>query len=257
MVARLKALNLYQKIMILLCVAMVVVFSVLYPITLSRVGFLYQDTILVPEEVNGGTIYTGKIKGQPATITVSHKKTVKFSCGEKVYGPYTAKEDPTAIPEDEDLAKHMTGVELYCSGELIFRGGAVPFDDGIFLYNEDGSVESFGINFSYGTDSGTVYDGEGNVIDTMEPSVSTVLELMGEPELTHKGAVQAWLGGVAFCIFTIFSILFADEMFRYGLRFQIRNVENAEPAEWEIAGRYISWTLIPIMTLALFIMGLQ
>ncbi len=257
MAARIKALNLYQKIILLICAVMVVVFTVLYPITISRVGFLYRDTILMPGESDGITVYTGKIQGEETAFTVSSDKTVRLRHGEKVYGPYTAREDPTAIPEDEDLASHMTGVEVYCGKELIFRGGVVEVPEMLWLYNEDGSVESFGINFSYGTDSGTVYDMDGNVIDPMEPSVSTVLKLMGEPELTHKGTWLGWFGGVVFCIFTVFSILFADEIFRYGMRFQIRNPENAEPSEWEIASRYISWTVIPIMTLALFIMGLQ
>lgn len=52
-------------------------------------------------------------------------------------------------------------------------------------------------------------------------------------------------------------MLFADELFRFQLIFSIRNVEDAEPSEWEMMGRYIAWTVIPIMALVVFIMGLQ
>ena len=52
-------------------------------------------------------------------------------------------------------------------------------------------------------------------------------------------------------------MLFADELFRWNLAFQIRNVEKAEPSDWEIAQRYIAWTAMTIMALILFIMGLQ
>ena len=48
-----------------------------------------------------------------------------------------------------------------------------------------------------------------------------------------------------------------DELFRWNLAFQIRNVENAEPSDWEIAGRYSGWTGMVIMALVIFIMGLQ
>ena len=90
----------------------------------------------------------------------------------------------------------------------------------------------------------------------MKPSAETILELMDGPELTHKGDMQAWFGGVFICVINAISILFADELFRFNLAFQIRNADRAEPSEWEIAGRYISWTIIAGMALALFVMGL-
>ena len=52
-------------------------------------------------------------------------------------------------------------------------------------------------------------------------------------------------------------MLFADELFRWNLAFQIRNVDHAEPSEWEIASRYLGWTVLTIMALVLYIMGLQ
>lgn len=36
-----------------------------------------------------------------------------FQWGDMVYGPYTAKEDPAAIPKDDEFAEGMTGVALY------------------------------------------------------------------------------------------------------------------------------------------------
>jgi hypothetical protein len=56
---------------------------------------------------------------------------------------------------------------------------------------------------------------------------------------------------------TAVSILFADELFRWNLAFQIRNADRAEPSDWEIAGRYIGWTALTIMALVLYVMGLR
>jgi len=53
------------------------------------------------------------------------------------------------------------------------------------------------------------------------------------------------------------SVLFADELFRFNLAFRIRDAGRAEPSEWEIAGRYISWAVLPVVALALFIEGLR
>ena len=59
------------------------------------------------------------------------------------------------------------------------------------------------------------------------------------------------------CVLNALSILFADELFRWNLVFRISNADHAEPSDWEIAGRYISWTCMSIMALVLFIIGLQ
>ena len=80
---------------------------------------------------------------------------------------------------------------------------------------------------------------------------------MNDPELTHKGEWLTWFEGVFICVLNALSFLFADELFRWNLAFQIRDVEKAEPSDWEIAGRYIGWTVLPIMALILFIVGLR
>ena len=174
---------------------------------------------------------------------------------DKTYGPYTAKEDPTAIPKDNEMAEFMTGVELRQGEDILFRGGMMETLGSYLLYNEDGTLDNFGI--FYVTSDGTVRDANGNVINPVEPSASTILELMNDPELTHKGEWSVWFGAVFICILNALSILFADELFRWNLAFRIRNVDHAEPSDWEIIGRYTGWTALTIMALALFITGLQ
>ena len=81
--------------------------------------------------------------------------------------------------------------------------------------------------------------------------------MLNEPELTHKGEAYVWVAAVFICILNALTILFADELFRWDLAFRIRNTEKVEPSEWEIAGRYIGWTVMTIMALVIFVMGLQ
>lgn len=252
---RIKSLNRYQKGVLIIMITMALVFAVVYPMTISRVGFEYKDTILVPSQEKGGTVYSGKIQGQQVHFMVSEDKTIVFQCGDKTYGPYTAKKDPTAIPKDEEIREYMTGVELRQGEDILFRGGILEIGDSYWLYNEDGTIDNFGL--SYVTGDGMERDENGNVIDPIEPSASIILELMNDPELTHKGEWFAWFGAVFICVLNALSILFADELFRWNLAFQIRNVDNAEPSDWEIAGRYIGWTVLAITALVLFIVGLQ
>ena len=55
---------------------------------------------------------------------------------------------------------------------------------------------------------------------------------------------------------TAVSILFADELFRLRYVFRIQDVDLIEPTVWELAGRYISWTVITVTVLVVYIMGL-
>lgn len=252
---RIKSLNRYQKGILIVMTAMVILFSVIYSVTISRVGFEYADTILVPGRENESTVYSGKIKGQQACFSISENKTVIFQYGDKTYGPYTVKEDPSAIPKGEEIPRPATGIEVLRGDSTLFRGAFVLFGDKYVLYSEDGTLYDFG--FTYITSDGIERNENGNVIDPMEPSVSDILELMNDPKLTHKGEWHIWLGAVIICAINSISILFADELFRFDLMFQIRNADSAEPSEWEIAKRYIGWTFLTIMALIIFIMGLQ
>ncbi len=252
---RIKNLNRYQKGVLIIMTVMALIFVVIYPITISKVGYRYHDAILVPTQENGQTIYKGKLQGEQAQFIVAEDKSVVFRYGNKTYGTYTMKEDSTAIPDDNDLSEQMIGVEIYKGNELLFRGGVLDATDTYWLYNEDGTLDNLGffVYSSYGIE----YDEYGNIIDRMEPSALNIYELINGPELTHKGEMFTWFGGAFICILNALTILFVDELFRWNLAFQIRNVENAEPSDWEIAGRYIGWTGMVIMALAIFIMGLQ
>lgn len=250
-----KALDRYQKGVMLAMAAMIVVFAALYAYTVGRVGYEYRDAILVPSEENGATVYSGRVRGESAEFTVSADGTVEFRRGDTLYGPYTAREDPSAVPEEHELKEDMRGVELSCGDEVIFRGGVLDWKGSFLLYNEDGTASSAG--FVVTTNGGMAIDGSGNVIDPLEPGANNVLELMSGPGLTHKGSWWGYFAGVFACLITAAYILYADELFRWQLSFSIRNADKAEPSDWEIAGRYISWTVLPVMALVVFIIGLR
>ena len=253
--ARIRQLDWYQRGILILLLALALVFAVIYRVRIARVGFLYQDKIFVPSEENGVTVYSGKLRGEPAQFTVSEKKSVSFRCGEKTYGPYTVTEDPTALPEVEIEREGMTGVEIREGEKLVFRGGFWQSDGSFWLRNADGSMD-LGMQ-TYVVENGVKKDSDGNIIDPAKPSASDILRLVFDPELTHKGSWLAWLGAVFLSILNAVSILYADELFHWNLSFQIRNAETAEPSDWELMERYLSWTVLTIMLLVIYIVGLR
>ena len=253
--ARIKSLGFFQKVVLAVVLAMVVVFTVVYAVTTARVGYSYQDAILVPAQEDGTTVYSGKVKGKNARITVDPDGLVTFQYDDKTFGPYTVQEDPTAIPEAFTENSGMTGIEIRCGEDVFFRGCTSKFGGPSFLYNEDGSAAS--IRITYTTGDGEIRGEDGSIIDPLEPEAATILGLLDSPELTHKGSWLAWFLGIVLCGAAVVSILFADELFRFHLSFRIQNAEAAEPSEWEMAMRYLSWTVVPVCTFALFLVGLQ
>ena len=255
---RLKNLNRYQQGILIVLVVMAILFGVLYSAATSKIGFLYNDRILEVSEENGNTIYSGKIRGEYCKFVVSQDETVLFHAGENLYGPYNVKEDSSAIPKDHAFNEGMTGIEVTDGEKIFFRGGILNFGNPgrmWFLVNEDGTDANLTITAAMS--DGTIVDGDGNIVDPMEPSVTTILELLDGPDLTNKGDWQIWFYALVISVITAISILFADELFRFNLAFQIRDADYAEPSEWEIASRYIGWTIMTIMTLVMYIMGLQ
>ena len=249
---RIKDLSLYGKLLLLVLIAMAVVFAVVYPITLSREGYLYEDKILVPATENGNTTYSAKAKGEEWCFTVTPDKTVTFRCGDKQYGPYTAKIDPTAIPKEDDMAHLMTGVEVRCGDEIVFRGGIYEVNSWRMMVNEDGTHANFTVSVN-----GVVIDGDGEVIDPMEPSAATVLSLMNGPKLTHKGHGVFWFLGVFVSLIAAAYIIFPNELFRLHFIFYARNPEDIEPSDLELTMRPIAWTIMVILALVGYMMGLR
>lgn len=248
---RIKSLDWYQKGLLLLLLVMVVLFTVIYSVVSSRAGFLYYDVIFIPVTESESTVYSGTVDGQQCRFTVTADKTVTFQCGEVIYGPYTAREDPTARPADKE---YLTGVEIKDGDEIFFRGGVLQSGDELMLFAEDGK---FHWNLTIVSGDGTVMDGKDNTAEKLAPSPATVLELMDDPKLVSKGDWGAWFGCLFLCIVTAISILFADELFRLRYALRVRDVDLIEPSDWEIASRYIGWTVITIMILVIFIMGLS
>lgn len=252
---RIKGLNRYQKGVLVVIAAMVLVFTVLYPVITSRQGFVYWDAFLVCTQEGDNTVYGGKVNGEPASFTVTPDKAVEFQYGQTTYGPYTLQMDPSAVPDGVDMAEDLTGIQLLCGDEVFFRGGVWGTGANRILYDQNGG-EVVGSGIFVG-DGVTFMDENGNVIDPMEPSPYTILDLIEGPQLTHQGSWWGWFAGVLVCAATAVCILFADELFRLQLAFQIRNVEDVEPTDFEIAGRYVTWTVLPFLALLAFVIGLR
>lgn len=251
---RIRALGVYQKIILILLCVLTVAFAVVYGVTAGRRGYLYQGAILVPRAEAGSTVYSGKVRGTQTSFTVSPEGSVTCQVGARTYGPYTLREDSSAIPQDSELKSQMTGIELRCGDEIRFRGGVVVQGATKLFFDESGELYNVSSPAYVTKDSA---DGAGTAAASGEPSVGVILDLVRGPSLTHLGDGRFYILGVVFCIAGAVEILFTDELYRFHLSFRVRDPETAEPSDWEIAGRYFAWTVMPIAALVVFCVGLK
>ena len=246
---RIQKLNRYQKGILLLLIAMVVIFSAVYFSLSSQVGFVYKDAFLKKSVEGENTIYSGSIGMKTATFTVTEEKSLTFTYGDKTHGPFTAKEDPTAIPKHNGKANEMTGIEVREGDEILFRGGALFGVSGMVLVEEETGETDYGI-------SGSGYDVNGNLLGDAKPSIYTILCVLRGPELTQRVKWPAWFGGMFLSLVTAIYILFADELFYIRMSFRVEYAEDLYPSAWEIIGRYAGWTVCTVATFVVFTSGL-
>lgn len=252
---RIRNLSGYQKAILLAMAAMVLVFSAVYLLTVRRVGYLYQGTILVPTQEDGATVYTGSIRNTAAQFRVTGNQ-VTFRYGGTQYGPYTMESDPTAVPSQQDAAEGFVGIDIRDKGKILFRGGVRALQDSCFFIHSDGSSDFLSI-YEDGV-TGVAYNAEtGEVYDRMAPTLRDIYALLTNPPLTHKGDAMAWLAGVVMCIVNAVTLLFADELFYWKMSFLVRNAQGAEPSDWALGQRFIGWAALGILALVVFVLGLQ
>ena len=248
---RIRNLDRYPKILLIVLAAMAIAFGAIYGVTASRVGYLYNDEIFVPRQSEGALVYEGKVDGLDSRIVVS-PDTVIVNWGSKTYGPYTLREDPTAIPDDHSFA--MTGIEILDGDKVFFRGGITDEQEDFWLISED-SFTPF--TMTYTMSDGIEYDINGNPVDHMKPTPRQIVSLLRGPELEHKGQWQVYGMMLFVSVLVALSILFADELFYLSLAFRVQNAETAEPSDWHIASRIISWTILAGVILLGYCMGLR
>ena len=253
---RIRNLNTYQTVIIGLLLAMLLIFTFIYGRATGQEGYSYKEEVLLPSYEDGKTIYSGKVYDADCSFTVTEDKVVSFRCEDKYYGPYTAVEDSSAIPDEYADNANAVGVELLDNGKQMFRGVVLTNQpSGLLLFSDTGEMYGFGIVVTMS--DGSRYDENGLPIDPWEPSVYNILELMGQPELTKKGEWMAYFLAVFVSVCTVISILFAEELFRLGLMGRVRDWDRAEPSDFEVAGRYIGWTIMMPFIAWIYLMGLK
>lgn len=254
---RWRALTPFPRIMLCIQAGLLVLFTILYPLLGMQRGIDFQGEFLRQVERGEDTVYTGTLDGKTVELTYTPSGALFYRWGDVEYGPYTLTEDPTALPPSETMGR-VTGVELRLDGEILFRGGYGW--DGLYLVKEDGTeLDTIESIVTYQSGETVIYSSDGTQRTYGDGlSVSRAISLLLEgPSLRSRVDGEGYFLGTLVVVINAVAILFADELFRWNLRWSIRHPERAEPSEWELFSRGFSWVLLTIVALIGYMMGLS
>ncbi len=164
----------------------------------------------------------------------------------------------------EEAEEDKSGADLYLDAKGSFIDSWEMDKEVIDPLGEsaDGRLEGEAVEVK----ADTVFEEEASLAATEEdpwgelvfssPTLADLIELTTGPELVHRGRWDYWLIAMLICGYNACSILFAKELFRFQMSFRLRNAEAAEPSEFEVTCWYFSWVMLPLLAVALCLLGL-
>ena len=230
-----------RRIIVLVQPVLFLLFLILFLIFGRQQIVSYRSGHLRYEQRGDTAVYSGMVDYRATKYVVSPGPVVEYWLDGELRGTYTVTEDPTAIPQTEDVAKcdpdFFTGVEIKKGDKVWFRGAYSPYSS-FYLLDENGNNIAITITFDSATSE-------------PEPTPGTILRFANGPEASPRGSGPGLLLGLLLGAVCVLSILFEDQLFRWQLSFQIQDPDRAEPSEWELFGRWMGW--ISLTGLAAFI----
>ncbi len=241
MKTRFRSLTRAQQVVLLATVLLTLVFTVIYAVSIFKQGIWYCGGFLTYSQNQGTVTYSGHAEEARLTVTIEPDKTVTTQWGDVVHGPYTVREDPTALPPE--AWDGMVGVEVREGTTVLFRGGWLSAGDTEVAMTSDGELH---------VPSPILYDHP----PLRELDFQDILRLWSGPDLVRRANIGWYFPGLLLAVLGILILLFAEELFRWKLSWQINDPDSAEPSGWELGRRTLCAALFALLALVCWVMGL-
>lgn len=242
----------FQKVMLLIFAAMLLVFSVLLAITRAHKGVEFEDALLDVTESADKTLYSGTAHGEYVEIAVGRDgatTTVTYRIGARSEDVYTVETGLSAVKTS--FNRYLPGVRISRGTEIVFEGGwDADYSDDFFiggmLYDLNGEPSAELL-----VEMSAAADG---YWDDWQPGLGSVLHFVRGAELTARG--DARLFAVAAAMLGMAAVLtaFPTELFRLKYRW---DVKDPEPTDFYYGMTYLTAILLACFALAAFIMALR
>lgn len=245
----------FQKVLLCLLAAMVLLFSGLMVYHQCNPGVYFHDALL---DVNGTAesgSYHGKSHNEIVNIVVGRESDtaigVGFAIGDIVDDSCLVEYPLEAI---QTVDGWKPGLRVSRNGHVLFEGAYEPGDYsesiGYLLYDQTGQRT---IAFTF---SGHTYGGGNGYWDYYEPDVGEILYFADGPELTTRGDWGMYALALFIAVLAAVQAAFPDELFQ--LHFALRPyVKDPEPTEFYYHKSNLAAALLAGMALIAFILALR
>ena len=243
----------FQKVMLLVFAAMLLVFSVLLAITRAHKGVEFEDALLDVAEFANKTHYFGWAHDEYVEIIVTRDgsiTTVTYRIGARSEDVYTVETGLPAVKTS--FNRYLPGIRISRGASVVFEGGwDADYSDDFFiggmLYDQNGDPTATRLVELHDTIAGDYwYD--------WQPSLSSVLYFTRGAELTARGDVR--LFAMALVLLGMAAVLtaFPTELFQLKYRW---DVKDPEPTDFYYGMTYLAAILFACFALGAFIVALR
>ena len=246
--------TLYQKIVLVILAAMIVVFGVVTAFNQSRKGILFRDSFLRLEEVTDADCFTGEAEGERVTIlrwygSENGTRTITLRAGDRLNDTYTVYLGEPII-QLSGVVSNVASSRLEVPTVRIAKNDAVLFEGGYqassgFFFTSDGEWSGLNIGMSThvaGADPWKDY--------TMSKSLLVGLAL--EPELVDRGDWRLYGLMVFFTLAVMVDVAFPYTLFRWRHH---RWVKDPEPTDDYMSVQHLLWVILPVMVLVGYLLA--
>ena len=233
--------TLYQKVVLVILAAMIVVFAGVTAFNQSRKGILFEDAILYRQEVTDADCFAGKVMGEEVTLLCwygdgSGVKEFTLRVGDHIHDTYTVYLGEPMIPlkgMTSGVRPEVPTLRITKNDRVIFDGGCRKDFGTFYFYTPDGEWTAIGLMDVF------VQTGKSFWEDyTMDERLLVQLAL--EPELIDRGDWRLYGIMVFFTLLTMMDVAFPQTLFRWRHR---RWVKDPEPTDDYMSVQHLAWLI--------------
>ena len=237
----------FQKSVLVILAAMIVVFAGVTAFNQSRKGILFEDAILYRQEVTDADCFAGKVMGEEVTLLCwygdgSEVKEFTLRVGDHIHDTYTVYLGEPLIPLSITYsAVQVPTLRILKHDRVVFEGGYWEETEAFFTPEGEFS----GLNL----DMTTYVTGADPWEDYTMPK-GMLVQLALEPELVDRGDWRLYGIMVLFTLLAMADVAFPYTLFRWRHR---RWVKDPEPTDDYMSVQHLVWMLVIPVLLAGYI----
>ena len=243
----------FQKILLILLAAMILLFGVMTGVSRSWHGVEFHDALLKVQKTRENSTYSGKSHGETVNIVVLRESetetSVNLCIGDRIEEHWWVE-----YPLEPIRTEHggmVPGGRVYKEGELVFEGAYDPADYsdviGHILYDKNGKW-TMDVSFDMHTSVDNSY------WQHYESGISTVLEFAHGPEQTARGSWLIYAMTTLLALLAMGMTAFPRELFEMNHRWYVK---DPEPTEFYFAMNTFVCCFLTVMALVLYIIGVR